>query len=91
MNRLTSPKSGPAWLRWVEESISRLEERRPVMVPVGGMVLSVTAAVPPPNWLRANGATFSAVQYPVLASRVGSTTLPNPAPVSGFGWIIRAG
>lgn len=86
------PKDGPSWMRWVERELAQLRNHRAVQVPVAGMALwPASAGTPPPNWLSANGATFDGTQFPVLADRLGSTTLPNPAAVSGAGWIIRAG
>jgi hypothetical protein len=94
MNRLGKPKTGPAWMGWVNTSLARLESaiRSKVTVPVGGMVLWPNgAAVPEGYWLAADGSLLVADDWPLLEDRLGGLTLPNPTAVSGHGWIIRAG
>lgn len=93
MDRLTRPKDGPGWMRWVESAIPRLDAaiRNKVTPPVGAMVVWPGGGTPPVNWLTADGSTFSAATWPLLDEQLGGTTLPNPAAVSGHGWIIRAG
>lgn len=87
---LNKPGTGPGWVRWVTQTLNRLDARRPVEAPVGSMVLWPGGTAPPAQWLSANGATFSSATYPLLAAQLGGTTLPNPTAVSGLGWIIRA-
>lgn len=93
MDRLSKPRSGPAWMRWVETTLARVEKaiRQKNTPPVGAMIVWPGGGTPPPGWLTANGATISSADWPLLADQLGGTTLPNPAAVSGHGWIIRAG
>jgi hypothetical protein len=91
-DRNRTPIDGPAWVPWVNQTLRALEGmiRNSRDVPVGGMVLWAGGGAPPAGWLAANGATFSTTAYPLLAHRLGASTLPAPVAVSGISWIVRA-
>lgn len=86
------PRNAPEWMRWVEARLRRLDARIDgrTPVPIGGAVLWPAGGAAPGGWLTANGGTFDGTEYPDLADRLGSTTLPNLTPVSGSNWILRA-
>ena len=57
------------WTGWAEQGTNGFE--------IGMLAPYVGAVSPSANWLICNGSTFSGASYPVLATRLGSTTLPD--------------
>lgn len=47
------------------------------VLPQVGFVMIFAGETAPPGWLLCNGGTFSSSEYPLLASFLGTTTLPN--------------
>lgn len=79
------------WRDWASATISELDRALGAYDSADvGAVKEFTTGLPEFGYLQANGSTFPAASYPILAQKLGSTTLPNLAPQYGGTVGIRA-
>lgn len=87
------PRSAQQWIQAVERRVLRLEAsiRSSRQVPVGAMLQWWSNdPAPPAGWLVADGGSFDADAYPLLAEQLGGSAVPDVSPASGARFIIRA-
>jgi hypothetical protein len=79
------------WRDWARSLIFNLDSALNVYDTADiGAVKEFVTGLPETGYLQANGSVFSASSYPILAQKLGSTTLPNLTPQYGGTVGIRA-